>query len=242
MIGNKINVAVIGATGYVGLDLVYLLSHHPKVKILNLCATTNIGSKISRFDKRLRKKLPTISDVSKVAWNKIDLIFLSLPNGEGQKLIKKLFYRFKHLKFIDLSADFRVTNPENYKKWYKRKHLAKDLIKYSIYSISEFVQKKIQNYRIVANPGCYPTSIQIPLVPLLQKKLIKKDDIIIDSKSGFSGAGKKYRLRFTHKNLDRSIFSYSVKEHRHMAEIDQEIKKRVGNNIKYTFNPHLIPT
>ena len=242
MNGNKINVAVVGATGYVGLDLVFLLSLHPKVKILNLCATKNIGSKISGFDKRLRKKLPIISNVNKVEWNKIDLIFLSLPNGEGQKLIKKLFYKYKHLKFIDLSADFRITNPENYKRWYKRKHLAKDLIRYSIYSISEFVQKKIQNYRIIANPGCYPTSIQIPLVPLLQKRLIKKDDIIIDSKSGYSGAGKKYKLRFTHKNLDSSIFSYSVKEHRHMAEIDQEIKKRVGNNIKYTFNPHLIPT
>ena len=88
MNGNKINVAVVGATGYVGLDLVFLLSLHPKVKILNLCATKNIGSKISRFDKRLRKKLPIISDVNKVEWNKIDLIFLSLPNGEGQKLIK----------------------------------------------------------------------------------------------------------------------------------------------------------
>ena len=146
MNGNKIKVAVIGATGYVGLDLVYLLSHHPRVRILNLCATKNLGSRISRFDKRLKKKLPIISDIKKVEWNKIDLIFLSLPNGEGQKLVKKLFYKFKHLKFIDLSADFRVTKPENYKRWYKRNHSAKDLIKYSIYSVSEFVQKK---YKII---------------------------------------------------------------------------------------------
>ncbi len=238
---NKINVAVIGATGYVGLDLVYLLSLHSRVKILNLCATKNLGSKISSFDKRLKKKLPIISDINKVRWNNIDLVFLSLPNGEGQKLVKKLFYKFKHLKFIDLSADFRITKHENYKRWYKRNHLAKDLIKHSIYSVSEFVKKKIQNYRIIANPGCYPTSIQIPLIPLLEKKLIKKDDIIIDSKSGYSGAGKKYKVRFTHANFNNSVFSYSVKEHRHMAEIDQEIKKRVGSNIKYTFNPHLIP-
>ena len=106
MNGNKINVAVIGATGYVGLDLVFSIVSSSKSKILNLCATKNIGSRISRFDNRLRKKLPIISDVNKVQWNKIDLIFLSLPNGEGQKLIKKLFYKYKHLKFIDLSADF----------------------------------------------------------------------------------------------------------------------------------------
>ncbi len=238
---NKINIAVIGATGYTGLDLVYYLSKHPKIKICYLCATKKIGKKISYFDKRIKKNLPRISLSKNINWDKINLAFLSLPNGKAQKLIKKVYYKNENTKFIDLSADFRITNVKEYKKNYKLNHSAKDLIKDSIYSISEFTGKNIRKYRIVANPGCYPTSIQIPLVPLLKKKLIK-ESLIIDSKSGFSGAGKNLEMKFKHKNLYNSIFAYNTKNHRHIAEIDQELKKFIGKNIKYTFNPHLLPT
>ncbi len=238
---NKINIAVIGATGYTGLDLVYYLSKHPKIQICYLCATKKIGKKISYFDKRIKKNLPRISLSKNINWDKINLAFLSLPNGKAQKLIKKVYYKNENTKFIDLSADFRITNVKEYKKNYKLNHSAKDLIKDSIYSISEFTGKNIRKYRIVANPGCYPTSIQIPLVPLLKKKLIK-ESLIIDSKSGFSGAGKNLEMKFKHKNLYNSIFAYNTKNHRHIAEIDQELKKLIGKNIKYTFNPHLLPT
>ena len=139
---NKINVAIIGATGFTGLDLVYLLSKHSQVKILYLCATKNLGKKISFFDKRIKKNLPKISSLNDINWGKLDLIFLSLPNGSAQKIIKKKFNKYKHLKFIDLSADFRLTNYNHYFKTYKIKHKAKDLIRYSIYSISEFKKKK----------------------------------------------------------------------------------------------------
>ena len=165
---KKINVVVAGATGYVGLDLVYYLSKHPRVNISNLCAQKNLGKNIDFFDKRIKKKLPKISKLNKVSWHKIDLLFLSLPNGEAQKLIKNL-YRYKNLKFIDLSADFRIKNSYEYKKWYSINHQAKTLIKDSIYSIPEFNKKTIGKYRIISNPGCYPTSIQIPLIPLIQK-------------------------------------------------------------------------
>ena len=167
---KKINTAIIGATGYTGLDLVLLLSKHPKTNIQYLCATKNLGKKISSFDKRIKKKLPNISSVKNVDWSKIDLVFLSLPNGEAQKLINKIFYKYKNIKFIDLSADFRIVNPVTYKKNYKLNHKSIKLIKYSLYSISEFIKKDITNYRIIANPGCYPTSIQIPLIPLIKKK------------------------------------------------------------------------
>ena len=139
---NKIKVCVIGATGYTGLDLILLLSKHPKVKILNLCASKNLGKKISYFDKRIRKKLPSISSVKSVNWNKLDLVFLSLPNGEAQKLITNTYNKFNHLKYIDLSADFRLTNANIYKKVYKQKHKAIKLIKNSIYSICELNKKK----------------------------------------------------------------------------------------------------
>ncbi len=242
MLKKKINIAIIGATGYTGLDLVFLLSKHPKAKIKYLCATKNLGKKITFFDKRIKKKLPPISSVKEINWINIDLVFFSLPNGEAQKLIKKIYYKYQNLKFIDLSADFRINNANLYKKNYKKKHAAPKLIKQSIYSVSEFVKKDIFKYRIIANPGCYPTSIQIPLIPLIRKKLIKLNNLTIDSKSGYSGAGKNLEKKFTHKNLYNSTFAYSVKNHRHIVEIDQEFKKYTNKNIKFIFNPHLLPT
>ena len=149
---NKINVAVIGATGYTGLDLILLLSKHPRVSIQNLCATKNLGKKISFFDRRIKKKLPLISSVNKIDWNKIDLVFLSLPNGEAHKLVKKYFFKNNNLKFIDLSADFRITDFRIYEKNYKIKHKAKTLIKHSLYSIPELNKSEINNYRIISNP------------------------------------------------------------------------------------------
>jgi N-acetyl-gamma-glutamyl-phosphate reductase len=238
---KKINIVIAGATGYVGLDLVYYLSNHPKVNISYLCAQKNLGKKIKYFDKRIKKKLPPISILKKVNWTNIDLLFLSLPNGEAQKIVKDL-YKYKHLKFIDLSADFRIENSDNYKKWYSKNHNAKKLIDKSIYSIPEFTKKRIKKFRIIANPGCYPTSIQLALIPLLKKKLINTYNIIIDSKSGYSGAGKNFKSKFKHKNFYESIFAYGIEKHRHMSELDQEFKKTSNKVVKYTFNPHLLPT
>ena len=237
-----IKIAVIGATGYVGLDLIKLLSKHPNVKILYLSAQKNIGKKIQLFDKRIKKKLPKISRVSSINYDILNLIFLSLPNREAQRIIKAKYYKYPNLKFIDLSADFRLSNYYNYKKYYKNNHLAKDLINKSIYSISELEKKNLKKYRIISNPGCYPTSIQIPLIPLLKKKLIKKNNITIDSKSGYSGAGKNYLNKFKHKNFYQSTYAYAVKNHRHISELEQQFHKSIKSKVKFTFNPHLIPT
>jgi N-acetyl-gamma-glutamyl-phosphate reductase len=238
---KKLSIAVAGATGYVGLDLVYYLSKHPKVRISYLCAQKKIGTNINKLDSRIKKKLPRISNLKDVNWNKVDLLYLSLPNSEAQKLAKKLF-KYLHLKFIDLSADFRIENSREYKKWYSINHSAKNLINKTIYSIPEFTKSKIKDYRIIANPGCYPTSIQLALVPLMKKFLIETNNIIIDSKSGYSGAGKNYKSKFTHKNIDDSIFAYGIEKHRHMSELDQEFKKISKRQLEYTFNPHLLPT
>ena len=241
-INNKIKIAVIGATGYTGLDLTLMLSKHPRVKIVYLCATKNIGKKISHFDRRIKKKLPKISSVKTINWQELDLIFLSLPNGEAQKLIKKKYSISKKLKFIDLSADFRITNPKIYNKYYKIKHKAKKLIKKTLYLIPELNKEMINKYRIISNPGCYPTSIQIPLIPLIKKKLININNITIDSKSGYSGAGKNLEKKFKHKNLYSSTFAYSTKQHRHICEIDQQILKLTKKKLEYSFNPYLLPT
>ena len=238
---NKINIAVIGATGYTGLDLTLMLSKHPRVRIKNLCATKNLGKKISFFDKRIKNKLPKITSINKIKFDKIDLIFLSLPNGQAQKLIKKL-YKYKKIKFIDLSADFRITNVKIYEKNYNIKHNAKKLIKESLYSLPEFSRKNIKKYRIISNPGCYPTSITLPLIPLIKKNLLKIQDITIDSKSGYSGAGKNLEKKFSHKNLYSSTYAYSTRNHRHICEIDQELLKLTRKKINFSFNPHLLPT
>ncbi len=239
---NKINVAVIGATGYTGLDLVLLLSKHPRVSIKYLCATRNLGKKINFFDKRIKKNLPKILSVNKINWKNLDLVFLSLPNGEAQKIILKKYFKYPNLKFIDLSADFRIKNPTTYYKNYRIKHNAIKLLKDALYSIPEIAKHNIKNYRIIANPGCYPTSIQIPLIPLINKKLIQLDNITIDSKSGYSGAGKNLEKKFSHKNLYSSVFAYSTKNHRHLCELDEQLLKFTKKKISYTFNPHLLPT
>ena len=241
-INNKIKVAVIGATGYTGLDLVYILSKHPRVKIKHLSATKNLGKEINFFDKRIKKKLPTISSIKEINWMNLDLVFLSLPNGEAQKLIKTIYFKNKDLRFIDLSADFRISNTNIFKKNYKLKHKAKKFIKNSIYSIPELNNQKIDKFRIISNPGCYPTSILLPLVPLLKTNMIKNDNITIDSKSGYSGAGKNLEKKFNHKNLYSSTFAYSTKNHRHICEIDQQFLKLTKKKIHFSFNPHLLPT
>ena len=238
---KKINIAIIGSTGFTGLELVFLLTKHTQASIKYLCATKKLGKNISFFDKRIKKKLPKITAVNKVKWEDIDVVFLSLPNGEAQKLIKKLYYKYEKIKFIDLSADFRINNPNQYQKKYKLKHKATDLLKDSIYSIPELVRDDICKYRIIANPGCYPTSIQIPLIPLIKSKLIYKK-IIIDSKSGYSGAGKNLEKKFKHKNLYSSTFAYNPKNHRHIAEVDQELRKHTNQTVDFIFNPHLLPT
>ena len=165
-----------------------------------------------------------------------------LSNGEAQKLINRYYLKNLNLKFIDLSADFRIKNSKLYEKVYNIRHKAKNLAEKALYSLPEFSRDEIQNYRIISNPGCYPTSIQIPLIPLIKKRLINKDKITIDSKSGYSGAGKNLENKFKHKNLYSSVFAYSTKYHRHIYEIEQQFKKYLNKNIRFTFNPHLLPT
>ena len=236
---DSINIAIAGATGYVGLELIKILSEHPKVKIVYLCAQKSIGKNISFFDKRIKKKyLPKISKIKKINWNKINVLFTALPNGEAQKIAKIIP---SHVMLIDLSADFRLNNHKLYKKWYGIDHKCKKFIKKSIYAITEFSRNKINNQNIISCPGCYPTSIHLPLIPLVRKKMINTNNIVIDAKSGYSGAGKNIQKKFTFKNLFDSVSAYNVGSHRHMAEIDQELSKISKKKINVFFTPHLIP-
>ena len=236
---ESLNIAIAGATGYIGIQLVKILSKHPKVKIIYLCANKSAGKYLKDFnEKDFSIKLPKITKLKNINMNKIDILFTALPNGEAQKISKIIP---EEVKLIDLSADFRLKNFKDYKKWYGINHKNKNLINKSLYSISEFVKKKIHKAKIIACPGCYPTSIQIPLVPLIKGKMIQTENIIIDSKSGFSGAGKNVKKKFKYKNLFNSVNAYGVGSHRHMAEIDQELTIINKKRIKVSFTPHLIP-
>ena len=236
---DSLKIAIAGATGYIGLELVKILSRHPKIKILYLCANKSAGKSIYNFDKKINKKnLPKISKIRNVNWNKINILFTSLPNGEAQKIAKFLP---QHIKLIDLSADFRLDDYKVYKKWYGINHKCKKLIDKSIYAITEFSRNQLDKYNIISCPGCYPTSVQIPLVPLIQKRAINTKNIIIDSKSGYSGAGKNIKKKFSFKNIFNSVSAYGVGYHRHLAEIDQEFTKVTKKKVNVFFTPHLIP-
>tara|TARA_A100001035_G_scaffold85089_1_gene66030 strand:+ start:1171 stop:2193 length:1023 start_codon:yes stop_codon:yes gene_type:complete len=236
---SKLNILVAGSTGYIGVQLINLLVKHNKIKIKYLCGNSSIGKDISFYDKSLKnKKLPKIIKFNKNLLKDVDIIFTALPNTEAQTISKSLL---KKNILIDLAADFRLEKSSNYLKWYKVKHKAPDLIKKSIYSLPEITGDKIKKFQIIACPGCYPTSILIPLIPLVKKKIIKLNNIIIDAKSGYSGAGRSVHKKFLNKNLYESLSAYGIGFHRHNSEIEQMIKKYTNQKFNISFTPHLSP-
>ena len=235
----KLNVLIAGSTGYIGIQLIKLLSKHKNVFIKYLCGNTSVGKKISYFDKSLTsKKLPNIVKFNKSFLKNVDLVFTALPNGEAQDISKHLL---KNNVLIDLAADFRLQKPQSYFKWYKQKHRAISKIKNSIYALPELNSNKIKKFNIISCPGCYPTSILIPVIPLIKNNLINLKNIIIDSKSGYSGAGRQVHKQYANKNLYESLSAYGVGFHRHNSEIEQEMNKVTKKKFNFTFIPHLAP-
>ena len=235
----KLNALVAGSTGYIGVQLIKLLVKHKYINIRYLCGSSSVGKNISSYDKSLSKfKLPRIVKFNKKLLKDVEIIFTALPNGEAQDISKNLN---NNHTLIDLAADFRLENASDYLKWYKQKHRANNLIKKSIYLLPEINRKQIKKYNIISCPGCYPTSILLPLIPLFKKKLIKFNNIIIDSKSGYSGAGRGVHKKYKDKNLYESFSAYGVGFHRHNSEIDQMLKKFTKKKFEFTFTPHLSP-
>jgi len=236
---SKLNVLVCGSTGYIGIELVKILARHKKIHIKYLCGNSSVGKNISFYDKSLsKKKLPIIRKFQRKLLKEVDVIFSALPNGEAQKLSK--FLLDKNL-LIDLSADFRLKNKNEYLKWYKIKHSAQKLIKNSIYSLPELKKNQFKNQKVISSPGCYPTSILLPLAPLIQKNFISNRNIVIDSKSGYSGAGRNVHKKYKNKNLYESLSAYGIANHRHNSEIQQELDLYTKKKNYFDFTPHLSP-
>ena len=236
---SSLNVLVVGSTGYIGVQLIKLLIKHKYINIKYLCGNSSVGKKISNYEKSLINiKLPKIIKFNKKLLNNVDVVFTALPNGEAQDISKRLN---KKNILIDLGGYFRLKKASEYLKWYKQKHRATSLIKKSIYSLPEINGQDVKKFNIISCPGCYPTSILLPLVPLIKHELIKVDNIIMDSKSGYSGAGRGVHKKNKNKNLYDSISAYGVGFHKHNPEIDQMLKKFTKKKINFTFTPHLSP-
>lgn len=236
-----IKASIIGATGYTGAELVRILSCHPEVQLVALTSQSYVGRKISDVFPHLGAvtgMVCTEQDVPRVARDS-DVIFTALPHGLSVPIVKEAI---EHgTKVIDLGADFRLDEQAVYEKWYKVTHEAPALLQEAVYGLPELNRKQIAGARVVGNPGCYPTSVMLGLAPLLKQGLIKADSVIIDAKSGVSGAGRGVNLTSLYSEVNDSIKAYNVSGHRHIPEIEQELSKLAGEKVTVSFTPHLTP-
>ncbi len=237
---NKIRVAVLGSTGYVGMELVKILSNHYHVEINFLGSETIHGSYLNNIKgTKEYNELPLLKPNNSFNAEDSDYVFLALPHAVSNKYVKKYFNK---INIIDLSADFRLDNFDVYKKNYGNEHECKEYLNNFIYGLVEINREKILDSKNIAVPGCYPTSILLPLIPLIKNKLIDTKNIIIDSKSGYSGAGKKFDFNKMKSKNDYNFYNYNTNNHRHIAEIKQELNKHNSDNeVKFSFNPHILP-
>lgn len=241
---KKISIAIIGASGYTGAELIRILLNHPNAQITALIANSNAGQKISQiYPHLIHYNLPDLQKIEQVDFSTIDVAFGCLPHTTSQETFKKLLADKKnsHLKIIDLSADFRLENSSDYEKWYEHQHIALDLQAQAVYGLCEINRAKIKKSNLIACPGCYPTSALLPLIPLLQNNLIENCDIIIDSKSGATGAGRALKLGNLFCEVNESVKAYSIGKHRHIGEIEQELGKAASAKVEIDFTPHLLP-
>ncbi|XP_042507691.1 probable N-acetyl-gamma-glutamyl-phosphate reductase, chloroplastic isoform X2 [Macadamia integrifolia] len=234
-----VRIGVLGASGYTGSEIVRLLASHPNFGIKLMTADRKAGQSIgSVFPHLVTQNLPDMVAIKDADFSNVDAVFCCLPHGTTQEIIKGLP---KQLKIVDLSADFRLQNIDEYEEWYGQPHRAPELQKEAIYGLTEVSREEIRNARLVANPGCYPTSIQLPLIPLLKANLIKLRNIIIDSKSGVSGAGRGAKESNLYTEIAEGIHSYGITRHRHVPEIEQGLSNASHTKITVSFTPHLMP-
>jgi N-acetyl-gamma-glutamyl-phosphate reductase len=236
----KTRVGIIGATGYTGMELLRVLLNHPEVEVTALTSQKYAGISIDQVFPSLKKHLQLKCEELKVEEisKKTDFIFTAVPHKTAMETVP-LFYR-QGKRVVDLSADFRFKDAGVYERWYQ-KHTAAGLLSESIYGLPELHREKIRKAKIVGNPGCYPTGALIGLIPLAKKGMISLEGIVIDSKSGVSGAGRDVVLESLFCEVNEGARAYKIFEHRHLPEIEQELSGMVRKNVAVTFVPHLIP-
>lgn len=235
------NIAILGASGYTGAELVRLIATHPGMRIAALSGNSKAGQSMASVFPHLRhlKDLPDLVTWQEVDWTGIDLCFCALPHKTSQEVIAALPAT---LKIVDLSADFRLREPESYAKWYGNAHTATDLQKEAVYGLTEFYRTQIASARLVAGTGCNAATGQFILRPLIAAGVIDLDEIILDLKCGVSGAGRSVKENLLHAELSEGTNAYGVGgTHRHLGEFDQEFSAIAGRDVRVQFTPHLLP-
>jgi N-acetyl-gamma-glutamyl-phosphate reductase len=240
----KAKIAVLGASGYTGSELVRLLLRHPRAEIVLLTADRRAGQEMRDvFPQFAPFALPKLTSIESVNWKTadVDLAFGALPHGTTQKVIKTLLGVAPKLKVVDLSADFRLADPTAYARWYAHEHQAPELQNEAVYGLTEIYRSEVAKARLVANPGCYTTCAELPLLPLLRAKAIHPDEIVVDAKSGMTGAGRAAKEEMLFSEVSEGFHAYGIGHHRHMAELDQEFSKAADREVTVSFTPHLVP-
>ncbi|MCB1338153.1 MAG: N-acetyl-gamma-glutamyl-phosphate reductase [Maritimibacter sp.] len=232
-------IAILGASGYTGAELVRLVATHPTMQIVALSADRKAGMAMAEvFPHLAHLDLPVLQKIEDVDFAQVDLAFLALPHGVSHALVREIPDR---VKIVDLSADFRLRDADAYRKWYGLEHGAMDIQPSVAFGIPEFYRAEIARARITANSGCYVATSLLPLVPLLAAGAIGAEDIVIDAKSGVSGAGRGLSEAMLFSEANEGFKSYGVAHHRHMGELDQELSKAAGQPVLAAFTPHLVP-
>ncbi len=240
---KKINIAIVGANGYGGIELVRLLAQHPLANIQVLVSRSEAGKSVSGVFPHLRGS--SCDDLTYVTpqdadWSGIDVCFFATPHTVAMGQVRSLLA--KGVKVIDLSADFRIKDQLIWEQWYATRHTEPNLIETAVYGLPELNREQIKQAELIACPGCYPTSIQLGLMPLLQQNLLTSDTIIADSKSGISGAGRSAKINMLFSERSENFEAYASAGHRHYPEIKQQLEMMRGGEVDLIFTPHLLPT
>ena len=241
---RQAKIGVLGASGYTGAELVRLLIRHPRAELALLTADRRAGQEMRQvFPQFAPLALPRLQSIEDMDWAGagLDLIFCALPHATTQKVIQQIFKVLPAIRIVDLSADFRLADPAAYARWYGHEHHAPELQRQAVYGLVEVYREKIRHAQLVANPGCYTTCAQLALIPLLRAKTIDPDEIVIDAKSGMTGAGRAAKEEMLFSEVSEGFHAYGVGHHRHMAELDQEFSLAAGREVVVSFTPHLVP-
>ena len=235
-----IKVGIAGASGYTGIELIRLLANHSETELSVLTSETYKGKSISDVFPSLNGIIDIeLQPLDNGIFKTCDVVFLALPHTTGMDKLPQIIK--SNCKVVDLSADYRLQDPNAYPKWYALTHTHPELLSQTVYGLSELHREKIKSAQVVANPGCYPTSVILALAPLMKTDWVDLTSIISDSKSGVSGAGRKLSTTTHFSEVNEGVIPYSLASHRHTPEMEQELSSLAGKPIKISFSPHLIP-